>query len=447
MRYLRLISLLRPRLPRARRAALTAMIAVLALVLPATGPQARNFLDRWWEDVTGKEGHHTIAPSPGQAGAAETPASSSASQPTPAPAPAPQATPAALVSAPPSIEVATPKVRSVTDTLTVTGNAAAVTQVKLIARVVGYLEQLHFQDGSIVNKGDLLATIQQDEYKAQLEQAEAQLRAQQAALKYASTEVVRYTALLKRDAATQVDVDHWTFEKETALANIAAAQAQIAIAKLNLSYTEVRAPFDGQMGRHLVDPGNVVGGNGQEAALADISQLDPIYVQASISTQQALQIRANLDQRRLTLQQLQQVPISVALSGETGFAHRGHMDYVAPQIDPATGTLFIRGILSNPDRTLLPGIFVNIQLPMGRTVSSALLVPDSALQEDQGGRYLMVVGPGNVLQQRYVSTGELIGGLRVITGGLQASDQLVVGQLWQATPGLKITPKPTTISE
>ena len=118
--------------------------------------------------------------------------------------------------------------------------------------------------------------------------------------------MVRYTALLKRDAATQVDVDHWNFERQSAEANILAAQAQVAIAQLNLSYTEVRAPFDGQMGKHLVDVGNVVGGNGQEAALVDIIQLDPIYVVANISSQQALQIRANLDQRRLTLEDLRQ---------------------------------------------------------------------------------------------------------------------------------------------
>jgi RND family efflux transporter MFP subunit len=351
-------------------------------------------------------------------------------------------TPAAAT---PSIPVVLPKVETVSDTLEITGNAAAVNQVKLLARVVGFLDSIHFEDGAQVRKGDLLFTIQQDQYKAQLKQAQAQLQLQQAALLYAKTEVVRYTALLKRDAATQVDVDHWNFERASAEANIAAAQAQVAIAQLNLSYTEVRAPFDGQMGKHLIDPGNVVGGNGQEAALAEITQLDPIYVEANISTQQAQQIRANLDQRRLTLAELHQVPIDVQLSGETGFPHRGTIEYVAPAIDPATGTLLVRGILPSPNRTLLPGMFANLRLPMGKVVKSALMVPDRALQEDQGGRYLLVVNKNDVVEQRYVQLGELVGGLRVISSGLNKDDRVVVGELWRATPGTKVAPQITSI--
>ncbi len=347
--------------------------------------------------------------------------------------------------APPTIPVVQPKVQTVSDYLEITGNAAAVNQVKLIARVVGFLDQLHFTDGALVKKGDLLVTIQQDQYKAQLQQAQAALQLQQAALLYAKTEVTRYTALLKRDAATQVDVDHWNFERQSAEANILAAQAQVALAQLSLSYTEIRAPFDGQMGKHLVDPGNVVGGNGQEAALADITQLDPIYVVANISSQQALQIRANLDQRRLTLDDLHKIPIDAALSDETGYPHHGTIEYVAPAIDQATGTLLVRGILRNPDRGLLPGVFVKIRLPMGKVVQSALLVPDRALQEDQGGRYLLVLSPDNVVQQRYVQLGELIGDLRVITGGLKPDDRVVTGELWRATPGTKVVPKLTPI--
>jgi RND family efflux transporter MFP subunit len=430
-------------------------IVVLAVVLTAMVGlsigqiRAAGFLDRWWDDITGKEAK------PG-ANAAPAPAPATAARATQAPAPQtpapPQSAPPAATAqaqfpgqAPPTIPVVRPKMQTVSDTLEITGNAAAVNQVKLIARVVGFLDQLHFADGQLVRKGDLLVTIQQDQYKAQLQQAQAQLQLQQAALLYAKTEVGRYTALLKRDAATQVDVDHWNFERSSAEANILAAQAQVAIAQLNMSYTEIRAPFDGQMGKHLVDPGNVVGGNGQEVALAEIVQLDPIYVVANISSQQALQIRTNLDQRRLTLDDLHRIPIEAALADETGFPHRGTIEYVAPAIDQATGTLLVRGVLPNPDRALLPGVFVKIRLPMGKVVQSALLVPDRALQEDQGGRYLLVLNADNVVQQRYVQLGELIGDLRVIASGLAPADRVVTGELWRAAPGTKVTPQLTTI--
>jgi RND family efflux transporter MFP subunit len=343
------------------------------------------------------------------------------------------------------VPVAKPKVQSVSDTTEVTGNAASMAEVKLLARVVGFLEKIHFEDGAMVRKDDLLFTIQQDQYKAQLQQAQAQVQLAQAQLDHAKIEVVRYTALVKKGAATQVDVDHWNYEQQAATANIFAAQAQVAIAQLNLGYTEVRAPFDGQMSKHQVDPGNVVGGNAQQGSLAIINQLDPIYVEANISSQTAMQVRANLDQRRLSLAQIQQIPIDVALGNEKGYSHHGTLQYVAPTIDPATGTLFLRGILRNTDRTFLPGVFVRIRLPLEKGTQGALLVPNNALQEDQGGRYLLVLNKDNVTQQRYVQIGQQIGALRVVTSGLSPDDLVVIGELWRSSAGTKVTPQLKTI--
>ncbi len=214
--------------------------------------------------------------------------------------------------------------------------------------------------------------------------------------------------------------------------------------KLNLGYTEVRAPFDGIVTKHLIDPGNVVGGGGQQSALAAIIQLDPIYVEANLSEQQVLKVRENLGQHRLTLADLRKVPVDVELSDQTGFPLQGTIEYVSPGIDPSTGTLLVRGILENPNWTLLPGFFVNIRLPMGKVDRNALLVPDRALQEDQGGRYLLVLNKDDVVAQHYVQLGQLIGDLRVITSGLKLDDRVVVGDLWRATPGTKVTPQLTT---
>src|SRR5215813_6444430 len=363
-----------------------------------------------------------------------------------APARVPVITPAQLPSATTlPIPVVKPRTQSVSNYVEITGNAATANSVKLVARVEGYLEKIHYEDGQFVNKGDLLFTIQQDQYKDQLQQAQAQVLQQQAALNYAKTEVVRYSKLVKQDAATQTEVDHWSFERASAEAQLLSAQAQVALAKLNLGYTEVRAPFDGIVGKHLIDPGNLVGGGGQQAALAEITQLDPIYVVANLSEQQVLQIRQNLGQHRLTFADLHKVPVDVALSDQTGFPLQGTIEYVEPALDPATGTLLVRGILANPDRALLPGFFVKMRLPMAKVDRNALLVPDRSLQEDQGGRYVLIVNKDDVVEQRYVQLGQLDGALRVITSGLKPDDRVVVGDLWRATPGTKVTPKLTSL--
>ena len=445
-----------------RGAAKTRLVAVAFLAaLTSAGwsgtARAENELHRLWDNIWGRG--KTTAPQSAKQAPPTAPAATSAPQasapaggapaaaaPAPAeqirPAPAAQSAPAAQPApSGPTVPVVLPKVQAVSETLVVTGNAEAISAVKLVARVPGYLEQIHFEDGQIVKKDDLLFTVQQDQYKDQLQQAEAQLAAATAARDHAHLEVGRYTALLKQHAAAQVEVDHWVFEEKTAEANIQAAEAQIALAKLNLGYTEVTAPFDGQMGRHLVDPGNMVGGDGGQPTLAEILQLDPIYVVANISSQQALQIRQNLDQRRLTLNELHQIPVEAALSDETGFPHKGSIQYVAPQIDPQTGTLYVRGIMRNPDRTLLPGMFVNIRLPMGKVTKSALVIPVIALQEDQGGRYLFVVDADKTVQKRYVELGETVGDQQVATSGVNRDDRIVVGELWRVNPGMKVTPK------
>jgi RND family efflux transporter MFP subunit len=340
---------------------------------------------------------------------------------------------------PPKVEVAVPVQKSITRYLDATGNTAAIKNVDLVARVQGFLQSINYQDGTFVKEGTTLFTIEPETYKFKLEQAQAAEAGSQASLKQAENDFKRQSDLVQRQAVSQATLDTSTSTRDNAQANLQQAQANTKIAQVNYGYTNVTAPFDGIVSAHLASVGELVGVS-SPTQLATIVALDPIYANFNVNEQDVLRIREDARRRGMTTNELRQLPIEVGLQTETGYPHKGKLDYVSPNVNQSTGTLAVRGILPNPDRVLLPGFFVRIRVPFDEQ-KNALLVPDTALGSDQAGRYVLVVTGDNVVEQRKVQIGPLEGELRVIESGLKGDDRVVIAGLLRAIPGQKVDPQ------
>jgi RND family efflux transporter MFP subunit len=340
---------------------------------------------------------------------------------------------------PPKVDVATPVQKQITRYLDATGNTAPVKSVDLVARVQGFLQAINYKDGNLVKEGTTLFTIEPDTYKLKLEQAQAAEVGAQSSLKQAEADYKRQVELVQKQAVSQSTLDTSTSNRDNMQANLQQAQVNTKIAQVNLGYTNVTAPFDGVVTAHLVSVGELVG-VASPTQLATIVALDPIYVNFNVNEQDVLKVREEARRRSMTVDELRTLPVEVALQTDTGFPHKGNLDYVSPQLNQGTGTIAVRGILKNPDRVLLPGFFVRVRVPFEQQ-QSALLVPDAALGSDQAGRYVLVVNAENVVEQRKVTTGQLDGELRVIETGLKPDDKVVVGGLLRAIPGQKVDPQ------
>ncbi|MFW6126924.1 MAG: efflux RND transporter periplasmic adaptor subunit [Thermodesulfobacteriota bacterium] len=332
----------------------------------------------------------------------------------------------------PQVTVAPVRQQTVPAYLDFVGNLKAVQEVEIRARVEGYLTKRAFQDGADVNRGDLLFVIQPQEYQAELERAQAQLAKDRAALSYARSQVRRYTPLVKQDLAPEDTLDNWRTTVQEREGAVKADLAAIKLARLNLSYSTIRAPISGRIGRRLVDVGNLVGAD-EETLLATIVQMDPIYVYFNPS--ERLLPRIFSQNRSGPLQ------VKLTLSGGSDYPHLGKVDFIDNRVDPQTATITVRAVVPNPDKILIPGQYANVRLLLGEN-PDALLVPERAVGTDQRGSYVFVLGPDNKVEQRYVQIGALYPGkLLLIESGLKPGEKIVVEGLQRLRPGIEVEVK------
>jgi RND family efflux transporter MFP subunit len=343
---------------------------------------------------------------------------------------------------PPRVTVAAPLKREVTYYLQLVGNTQAVNTVQLVARVSGYLDKVFFRDGQMVKKGQSLFLIQQDTYVANLQQAEGNVLAQKAQLAYAQSQLDRYTNLFPEKAAAQSDVDNWRYQRDSAEANLKIAVANEELTRLNLGYTLVTAPFDGRIDRRQQDPGNLVGSSSSNTNLAQMSQMDPIYVYFNVSDTDLARLMKSTHWMP-GKSNAGKWPVLAGLPGEDGYPHSGHLDFASISVSSTTGTLLMRGIFPNVDEKIMPGLYARVRVPVETRV--ALLVPATSVGSDQEGSYVLIVGAQNVVQRRNVKTGPLEGDLRVIEEGLAENERVVVSALLKAYPGSQVIPVPENI--
>jgi RND family efflux transporter MFP subunit len=347
---------------------------------------------------------------------------------------------------PPEVTVAHPVRKQVTHYLQYTGTTEAYAAVELRARVPGFLDQVLFKPGAKVAKDELLFVIDKRTYQAAVGRAEARLASSEAAFQGAEAQAKIAEELASERAGADIDRITRVAQRDAAKAAIAAAQAELDSAKLDLEFCEIRAPIEGRITKNFVDVGNLVG-HGQPTVLATLVSTRPIYVTVDVNESDVLAVR----RARLAkdakgepgqVEPGQWRPAELALSDRSEFSVHGQIDYVDAQLNPQTSTIRVRCRFENEDEFLLPGLFVRLRFPM--ETGEATLAPDIALLSDQTGRYALVVDERDDVQLRRVVTGDLDGTLRVVSEGLSLTDRVVVNGLQRARPGARVRPLTAT---
>jgi RND family efflux transporter MFP subunit len=348
----------------------------------------------------------------------------------------------APAAAPVPVTVSIPVEREVTDSVEFTARTAAVDSVEVKAHVWGYLEKVNFKEGDLVKKGDVLVEIDPRPYEALLNQAKAKVRQDEAQLELDDAEYQRQLNIYRAGGGSKSDLDKATAARDVDLANIAADRAAVVSRELDLSYTKVVAPVSGRVSRYVVTVGNLIqaGDQGGGTLLTTIVSVDPMYAYFDVDELTALRVRQLSREGKSNSPRDGGYPVSLGLANEDGFPHRGTINFVENQVNPKTGTIRVRGVFSNSNQVLLPGLFGRVRSPIGRP-HKGLLVSDRALDTDQGQKVLYVVNDKNEVVSRPVRTGQLHDGLREITEGLKPGERVIVTGLQQVRPGAPVEPK------
>jgi membrane fusion protein (multidrug efflux system) len=315
------------------------------------------------------------------------------------------------------------------------GTTEAVSTVEVRARVRGVLEKVLFKEGADVREGDMLFLIEPAPYRAALDKAKADLARAQATLERLQADYDRAVELSKQEVASQADLDHARAARNEGTASAQSLRAAAEQAEIDLSYTEVRAPISGRIGRILVTQGNLVGGT-EQTVIATIVQLDPIYIYWSPSEKERLDVLRLRKEGRYV--QRNEVEVRAVLADGSEYPLLGKLDFVDNTVDPSVGTVRVRAVFPNPDKTLLPGEYANLRILIGRDVP-VLLVPAQAIVEEQGGSTVFVVGADATLASRSVAPGAASGDSRVIESGLEAGEKVVVDNLGKLRAGMKVS--------
>jgi membrane fusion protein, multidrug efflux system len=317
------------------------------------------------------------------------------------------------------------------------GRVASINSVDVRARVTGYVDNVVYREGDSVKRGDLLFVIDPRPYQDALDSAKASLEREKAAAAFANIQEKRAQALNASNAISQEEYQNRDSDLSQSAARVHEAEAAVATAALNLSFTEVRSPVDGRTSRAQLTRGNLA--QADQTVLTTVVSQDPVYVYFDCDEQSYLRFQERVH-RGSGVSSAN--PVRVALANETGFSHVGKVDFLDNQVNPSTGTIRARVVLPNPDHLFTPGLYARVQLESAGTVQ-ALLVDDKAILTDQDQKYVYVVGPGNLAQRKDVVTGSMADGLRLIQSGLAPGDKVIVSGLQQIyVTGTPVTPTP-----